>query len=150
MSLKDLFFGKKKEIHDSLIGILKTRIKNENLNINYVWYGENHIKSQKRQTVFILEGNSLGPFSSQLSQVHKIINEIDEIYKKTEIGISGSLIGKNELITNFRNNFYLASITPWKVDEGSFEINFEPIMDDESGYISFIWKNSEISDLNYK
>lgn len=60
--ISEFFFGRLTKIQDKKIGELKTKIKSDNSSINYTWTGEHKLDGQAKPTVFILEGNNLGPY----------------------------------------------------------------------------------------
>jgi len=150
MRLMEFFFGKKVIFSDKLIGNLETRIKNQNVSINCTWTCENLLESQKRKTVFILEGNRNGPYKNQLKSVHRIIQNLENITRQIYLSSHKSKPTKDKLKSVWVKDFYLAAITPNDIRENSFELNFEPINKNDNGYISFIWTNDRISNIELK
>ena len=143
-------FGKEKKFTDNKIGILKSRIKNENPSINHTWTGESLLPDQKKKTVFILEGNFRGPYKNQLESVHRIIEGLNSIIQKIQIEINNNKPVKTQLSKDWIKGFYLAAITPMEIRETKFEVTFEPLNDKDTGYIGLIWENGKITEIEVK
>ncbi len=150
MGLKEFFFGKQIVFSDKLIGNLETRIKIDNPTINYTWVGETQLTGQKRKTVFILEGNSQGPYKNQLKSVQRIVQNIENITKEIDLELKAAKSVKLRFKHNWVKDFYLAAITPNDTRENKFEVNFEPIDENDSGYVLFLWANDRISEIESK
>ncbi len=140
MGIKDLLFGKNVEISDPKLGLLKTKVKNTNPSIGYVWTGETQLAGQTQETVIIMEGNAEGPFKEQLEAIHMIVDSIGEIVKQV---VSEALKESKYKATDF----YLSAIMPVEIANNSFEVNFEPINDNNNSFISFVWQNHKISEF---
>jgi len=150
MGLKKFFWGKQVVFTDKLIGILKTRVKNENPSINYTWIGENLLNGQKRKTVFILEGNSQEPYKNQLKSVYRIVQDLENITRQINFELKSSKYTNPRFKHDWLKDFYLAAITPNDVRENRFEVSIEPINENDTGYVSFLWANGRISEIEAK
>ena len=143
MGLKEFLFGKKREIYDERIGKLTTRVKNENPSINYTWSSEHQLFGQAKPTVFIMEGNVNGPAKNQLNSIYNIIDTLDEIIEH--------IIQATKTTIKIKENFYLTAVLSsnyeTKRNEKEFEINFEPINEDSKQYISLMWNNGNLTEI---
>ena len=143
----DILFGKQVIVLDQILGELKTRIKNENPSDNYTWTSENWIDGQRKKTVFILEGNYLGPDKNHLKSIYRIIENLQEIMETVDQKIKGSDLNFNR---EWNNEFYLAAITPIARQDNQFEVTFEPLNEDSIEYVSFTWENDKITEIEAK
>lgn len=148
--IKNILFGRKIIFNDPLIGALTTRIKSENPSIEYTWNGESLLPGQKSKTVFILEGNAKGPYKLQLESVSKIIQDLDNICATVDSQLKVISSKKHDVVTGWLSEFYLAAITPNDVPTNEFEITFEPTKSDDLRYVSFLWTNGKISEIETK
>jgi hypothetical protein len=140
----DILLGKQVTVLDKILGELKTRIKNENPSANYTWTSEHLISGQRKKTVFILEGNYLGPDKNQLKSVYRIIDNLQEIMKTVDQKIKGTDLNFNR---EWSNEFHLAAITPIARQDNRFEVTFEPLNEDSVEYVSFVWENEKITEI---
>jgi len=150
MGLKDFLFGKEKIISDKKIGVLKARIKKTHPSINYVWASEVLLKGQKKETVIILEGNSSGPHINQLNSAYSIVDNLENLKEQIEHESKRNNSNSKKYYGDWIKDFYLAAITPIEVRDNSFEVNFEPIDQNDKGYVLFTWKNNQISGIEIK
>jgi len=147
--LDRLLFGKKITIKDERIGTLSSRIKSKNLSKECTWISEHLIPEQQEKTVFILEGNFNGPYYSQLKAVYRIIEELKLIIENVDNELRKNS-SKYEKLKNWKDKFYLAALTPYDVSRNEFEINFEPFDKDDTRYISLLWRNGYLSEIEGK
>lgn len=143
----DILLGKQVSVLDKILGELKTRIKNENPTVNYTWTSENLISGQPKKTVFILEGNCLGPDKNQLKSFYRIIDNLYEIIKTADQKIKVTNLKFNR---EWSSEFYLAAITPIARQDNQFEVTFEPLNEDSVEYVSFTWENDKIFEIESK
>ena len=143
----DILLGKQVTVLDKILGELKTRIKNENPSDSYTWTSENLIAGQGKVTVFILEGNYLGPDKNQLKSIYRILENIEEILKTVDMKIKGTNLNFN---LEWRNEFHLAAITPVAFQNNKFEVTFEPLNEESVEYVSFVWENDKITEIEAK
>lgn len=152
--ISEFLFGRKIKIQDSKIGELTTRIKGDNPSKNYTWTGEHQLIGQGKPTVFILEGNNSGPYGDQLNGVHRIVDSLDEIIAKVDKELKGQLNIKQRFKDDWAKDFYLAAITPYnpnvKGEGKQFEINFEPISENDTDYIGLLWNNDNLTEIEAK
>lgn len=146
--LERLLFGKKITIKDERIGTLFSRIKSTDPSIECTWISE-HLISKQQQTVFILEGNLNGPYYSQLKSVYRIIEELKLIIENVDNELRKNS-SKYEKLNNWKHKFYLAALTPHDVSSNEFKINFEPFDDDDTRYVSLLWRNGNLSEIEGK
>jgi len=146
-AVKDLLFGKEYQFQDLKLGEFKTRIRNAKNLKNHTWMGTFFINGQKSETVIISEGNVESPFKDQLKAIHTIIDSIDLINQKVESEWKITQDSNGNYDENWLSNYYLAAITPRKIENNSFEINFESINQNSSDMISLTWENSKISEF---
>ena len=145
--VKDLLLGKEYIFQDSKLGEFKTRIRNVNNKKNHTWLGTFFINGQKSETVIISEGNVESPFKDQLKAIHSIIDSIDLINQKVESEWKISEASNGNYEENWLSNNYLSVIVPRKIENNSFEINYESNNENSSKMISLIWENSRISEF---
>lgn len=143
----DILLGKQVTVLDKILGELKTRIKKENPSTNYTWTSENLISGQRKKTVFILEGNYLGPDKIQLKSVYRIIDNLQEIMKTVDRKIK---LTNLNYYSEWSKEFYLAAITPIAWQDNHFEVTFEPLNEDSVRYVSFVWGNDKITEIEVK
>jgi len=147
--LERLLFGKKITIKDERIGTLSSRINSINPSEECTWISEHLIPVQQQKTVFILEGNINGPYYSQLKTVYRIIEELKLIIENADNELSKNS-SKYEKLKNWKDKFYLAALTPYDVSRNEFEINFKPYDNDDTRYISLLWRNGCLSEIESK
>jgi hypothetical protein len=145
--VKDLLFGKEYQFQDPKLGEFKTRIRNANNPKNHTWMGTFFVNGQKSETVIISEGNVVSPFKDQLKAIHSIIDSINQINQKVESEWKISQNSNGNYDENWLSNYYLAAIIPRKIENNSFEINYESINQNSSDMISLTWENSKISEF---
>ena len=149
--ISNFLFGREIKIQDNKIGVLTTKIKSDNPSINYTWTGEPKLAGQKKPTVFILEGNSLGPYKDQLKGVHRIVDTLDNIIYQIDKELKGRQKIKQRFMNDWTKDFYLAAITPYdpgvKGEGKQFEINFEPLDEDDTDYVGLLWNNDELKEI---
>lgn len=147
--ISNFLFGKKVFIEDSVIGTLEARIKSKNPSIKYTWLSEHLIPNQKAKTVFILEGNINGPSKQQLGSAYRIVTELESITDEID-----SQLSKKDLIyaklSDWKKTFYFAALTSYEERANEYEINFEPIDEDDTRYIGCIWSNGRITEVEAK
>ena len=152
--ISDFLFGRKISIQDSKIGELKTRVRGNNPSINYTWTGEYKLQGQKKPTIFILEGNNVEPYRSHLKGLHNIIDTLDNIVEQVDKELKGRPNVKQRFKENWVKDFYLAAITPYNPntneDGEQFELNFEPIIEDDTDYVGFLWNNGILAEVEAK
>lgn len=142
--LSDILLGKQVVVLDKVLGELKTRMRKEDQSANYTWTSESLIAGQRKKTLFILEGNYLGPDNNQLKSVYQIISSLQEIVKTVDQNIKATNLNYNR---EWSNEFYLAAITPITRRDNQFEVTFESLDEDSVEYISFIWENDKIFEI---
>lgn len=153
--LSDLFMGKEKKFNDEKLGLLSTRVKRNKLKTSYTWLGEKILANQLKPTFFILEGDYDGPYLSHIKSLHRIIDTLDIITEQIKLSEVIHII-KQKYNDDWPNEFYLASIVPYdpstKGESKQFEINFDSTNKDETDYISLLWNNDTISEIeaNFK
>jgi hypothetical protein len=154
MGLSEFLFGRLIKISDDKLGELTTRVKNNNPSINCTWTGEHKLNGQGKPTVFILEGNNIGPYADQLKSVYRIIDTLDDITAQVDKELKGRLNTKPRYKGRWTNEFYLAAIVPYnpnvKCLGNQFEIQFEPIEEDDTDYIGLIWNNGRLTEIEGK
>lgn len=144
--LKKLLFGEKITVKDERIGTLSSRIKSRNPSKEYSWISEHLLPEQQQKTVLILEGNFNGPYDSQFKSVYRIIEEFKLIIEDVDYELKKNS-SKYEKIKNWKSEFYLAALTPNDVNRNEFEINFEPFDKDDTRYVSLLWRNGNLSEI---
>ena len=147
--LERLLFGKKITILDERIGTLSSRIKSKDPSIECTWISEHLIPDQQQKTVFILEGNINGPYNSQLKSVYRIIEELKHIIENVDNELRKTST-KYEKLKNWKGEFYLAALTPNEVSRNEFEVSFEPFDDDDTRYVSLLWRDGNLSEIEGK
>ncbi|MTI29520.1 hypothetical protein [Xanthovirga aplysinae] len=147
--IKKILFGKKINFQDPKIGTLTTRIKSNNPSIEYTWTGEYLIDDQKKETVIILEGNLNGPHKAQLNSAYRIVDELDSIIERVDNELKENASNYKK-IKNWKEEFYFAAVTPYDQRENKFELNFEPIDSNNNRYVSLIWSNGQINEVEGK
>lgn len=152
--ISDFLFGRQIKIQDNKIGELTTKVKGDNPSINCTWTGEHKLAGQKKPTAFILEGNNMGPYGDQLKGVHRIVDTLDSIIAQVDKELKGRLNIKQRFKDDWSKDFYLAAITPYDPDvkgEGKqFEINFEPIKENDTDYVRLLWDNGRLTEIEAK
>lgn len=147
--IKDFFWGKKIKINDDKIGELTARIKNKDISVNYTWTGEHKLDGQKKETFFILEGNSLGPYKEQLISVHRIVDTINDIITQLNKEFKNKQTIREKFKGDWAREYYLAAITSYNtrknIISGMFEITIEFLDDD--AYAIFIWNGDMITEI---
>lgn len=152
--ISEFFFGRPTKIQDEKIGELKTRIKSDNPSIKYTWTGEHNLDGQAKPTSFILEGNCSGPYGEQLRSVYRIVDTIDIILEQVDKELKEQPNIKQRFKSDWTKKFYLAAIVPFNPDVKGigtqFEINFEPIDEDDTDYVGLIWDNDRLTEIEVK
>ena len=152
--ISEFFFGRLTKIQDEKIGELKTKVKSDNPSINYTWTGEHKLDGQAKPTVFILEGNNIGPYGEQLKSVHRIVDTIGDIIARVDKELKERLNIKQRFKNDWTKEFYVAAIVPYDPDVKGvgiqFEINFEPIKEDDTDYVGLIWNNDRLTEIEAK
>jgi hypothetical protein len=152
--ISEFIFGRQIKIQDDKLGELTAKVKSDNPSINYTWTGEHKLAGQIKPTVFILEGNNLGPYGEQLKAVHRIVDTLDNIIAQVDKELKGRPNIKQRFKGNWTKEFYLAAVTPYDPDvkgEGKqFEINFEPIKEDDTNYVGLLWNNDRLTEIEAK
>lgn len=148
--IKDFLFGRKIKFHDNIIGELSTRVKSENPSNEYTWAGDHLLQNQACKTVFILEGNINGPYKLQLAAVYKIVNDLQHILTEVNDELKVKHPKKHLDLKDWTLEFYLAAITPNDVRTNQFEVTFEPADKDDLRFVSFLWTNGRISEVEAK
>lgn len=152
--ISEFLFGRQIKIQDNKIGELTAKVNGDNPSINYTWTGEHNLTGQRKPTVFILEGNNVGPYRDQLKGVHRIVDTLDNIIAQVDKELKGRLNIKQRFKGDWTKEFYLAAITPYDPDvkgEGKqFEINFEPIREDDTDYVGLLWNNDRLTEIEAK
>jgi hypothetical protein len=145
--LSDFLLGKQVTVLDKVLGELKTRIKKKNPSVNYTWVSQNLIVGQGKKTVFILEGNYLGPDKNQLKSVYRILENLQEIVKTVDQKLKGT---NWTFKSEWSSEFYLASVTPFARQHNQFEVTFEPVNEESDEYVSFVWEKDRITEIEAK
>lgn len=146
-TIKDLLFGKEYQFEDPKLGEFKTRIRNVNQPKDHTWSGTFFINGQKSETVIIVEGNVEGPFKDQLKAIHSIVDSIDIINQKVDSEWKISQDSNGNYEESWLLNYYFAAVIPRKIENNSFEINYESNNENSSKMISLIWENSRVSEF---
>ncbi|ESU25217.1 hypothetical protein FLJC2902T_31570 [Flavobacterium limnosediminis JC2902] len=127
MGILDLLFGKKIIKQDDFFGEMKsdrTRKNDETKSIS--WGFNKKIGQFQKETYIILEGNYNNVNPTQKSQLKSFIENFDSIYSlETDKLIESN--NKFMKFKNWRNEYYIAFICPLWGSNTNFEINFEPI-----------------------
>ena len=147
--IKKLLFGRPTYFEDFKIGKLKTRVKSENPSIEYTWVGEHLLPHQKEKTVFILEGNIYGPSKSQLESAHKILDELQSIVENIDAKLQSNSSNYSK-ISDWKENFFFTAVTPNNQRNNGFELNFEPLDQDDTRYVGCMWTNGRITEIEGK
>jgi hypothetical protein len=148
--IKDYLFGQIEVFNDDLVGKLTARIKNRNPSINYTWVGEHLLSGQKKPTVFIMEGNSAGPYKDQLISTQSIVKSFTEIEEDICSNLKSQEGIKPRFISNWTSDFFISAIVPNTQNEGSFEIIYEPVDPDDLDCVSCVWKNGQLTKIEGK
>lgn len=153
MSLLDVIVGKKKVVEDELLGsITSSRMKGEKPGDHYPWEAKYLMKNAILETVIILEGDSKTPNALHVKGISDIISDWPNLCIKIDTFVQKRVQkSKNkDRYKNWKNDFYLACISPLNNIEPNFEICLDPVNKDHSGYITFHFKDNEISDFDIK
>ncbi|WP_345167893.1 hypothetical protein [Nibribacter koreensis] len=145
--LLKLLFGKSTKIQDEKIGELKTRIKRDNPSINYTWTSVKVVANQKKETCFIIEGNSVGPHKQQLNAVYSIVDNLENLVRDVMSKLPDKSVYKNVLRGEWKEELYLSAIYPTDIWHPRFEITFEQLDEKASSYISVTWENGNITEV---
>jgi hypothetical protein len=149
--IRDYLFGRQIKFQDSKLGELTTKIKTENPSINYTWAGTIKLSGQRKETYFILEGNSTGPYKSQLGSVHRIIDSLDNIIVTIDKELKGRQNIKPRFMKEWTKDYHLGMVTPYdpyvKGIERKFELNFEPLDEDDLEYVNLVWDNDRLVEI---
>ena len=152
--ITEFFFGRLTKIQDEKIGKLTAKIKSDNPSLNYTWTGEYKLDGQAKPTVFILEGNDVGPYGEQLKSVHRIVDTLDGIISRVDKELKERLNIKQRFKYDWTKEFYVAAIVPCDPDvKGAgiqFEISLEPIKEDDTDYVGLIWNNDRLTEIEAK
>lgn len=108
--IKDFLLGRKVTISDKKLGNLSTRIRN-NPYKNYVWTSLHKLEGQKKESVFLLEGNMESPEKRQLDCVYEIVDSLDKIICQVDKTIKQQSNTKQEYNSNWSKEFYLDTVT---------------------------------------
>lgn len=144
--LKALVWGTQTTIHNERIGSLSTRIKTTDPSKSYSWTSGHLLLGEQHPTFFLLEGNYEGPYPSQLTSVYKILDTLSEIREKADRELKKDML-LLEKLWDWKNTFYLASITPEDVDKNEFELSFEPEDPSDTRCVMMIWTNGKLTDI---
>ena len=147
--IQDWIFGKEIKYNDNRIGELTARIRNKK-KTNCTWTGTYLIPGQKAETVIILEGDNKAPFPSQIKGIYALLDNIQDINRKLEEYWKSKPFVKQSYTADWLDKYYIEGIWPRKIEENSFEITYEQYDKEQSSYISLIWKNKEISEVEIK
>ncbi|WP_243345505.1 hypothetical protein [Parabacteroides sp. FAFU027] len=147
--IQDWIFGKEITYNDNRIGELTARIRNKK-KTDCVWTGTYLIPGQKAETVIILEGDSNTPFSSQIKGIYALLDNIQDINHKVEEYWRNQPIVKQSFTADWMDRYYIEGISPWEIEDNSFEISYEPYDKNDSSYIALIWKDQEIREVEIK
>ncbi|MBB6610268.1 hypothetical protein H7F15_04390 [Pontibacter sp. Tf4] len=142
-----LLFGKSIKIEDKKIGELKTRIKRDNPSINYTWTSAKLVASQKKETCFIIEGNSVGPHKQQLNAIYFIVDNLENLVCDVMTKLPEKSAYKDVLQGEWKEELYLSAIYPTDIWHPRFELTFEQLDDKALGYISVMWENGNITEI---
>ena len=149
--IKRILFGRKIKINDNRIGELSSRIKSDNLSVEYTWYGEYKLIGQNKVTAFYLNGNCLGPYSEQLRSVHRVVDTLNDIFLKIDVELKKRQDVKDRFKIDWRNDFYLAAIYSDIQDSSLFsnrlELSFEALDDEDLNAIGLIWQNDKLIEI---
>ncbi len=144
-----MIFGKKIFVQDEILGTLSTRIKSKHPDKIYIWTSEHRLTNNKRETVFLFEGNTSGPTKSHLEIAYRIVKEIESIKDQADIELRKD-ITKYEKLKNWKSDFYFSALTPFDISRNEFEVNFEPIDDNDTRYVGLIWANGILREIEGK
>lgn len=142
-----LLFGKSTKIQNEKIGELKTRIKQDNPSINYTWTSAKVVASQKKETYFIIEGNSDGPHKQQLNAVYSIVDNLENLVCDVMNKLPDKSANKHVLRGEWKEKLYLSAIYPTDIWHPRFELTFEQLDEKGSSYISVMWENGNIIEI---
>jgi hypothetical protein len=137
MWVLDLIFGKNIVKKDDFFGELKSdKTRKKNINKSLTWSFDKRIGQFKKDTYIILEGNYNDINSTQKEQLRSFIDQFDTIYS-LEIDKLIESDNTYKLYENWRNEYYLSFISPLNDSNTSFDLNFEPIDEDNhEGYFN--------------
>lgn len=144
--LADFLFGKKRIILDSKLGEISARVRNHNNESEITWKATLSIVKQPEDTLFILEGDTNGPFKGQLDAAHSIIENYHELLATASKKKAITSRGASE---NYElDGFYFACLTTLEYKKNTFEICFDPT-DEEIDYAySLKWEYGKITQIN--
>lgn len=149
--IKDIIFGRQINIHDSRIGELTTRVKNTHPSVNYIWTGSYKLSGQKKETIFLLNGNSAGPYREQLNSVYRIIDTLGSIITSLDLEISVRQNVNSKFKNEWTKDYYLASVSSYdhkdRDNNKKFEMSFEPLNENSEYFIDLFWENDKLTNI---
>lgn len=127
MGILDLLFGEKIMKDDDFFGKIESdNTRKKDITKSLSWKFNKRIGQFKNETFIILEGdyNNINP--TQKIELKKFIENFDSIYS---FDVDKLIESDNKFIKfkNWRNEYYIAFISPLFKSNTNFEINFEPI-----------------------
>lgn len=148
-NIKDFLFGREVVIPDQRIGSLTARIRSKAPNQSYSWTSEHHLPGQNGKTSFILEGDSRGPFQTQLRSIYQILDELPLIREKADRELKKNA-DLYEPLKNWQDSFYLSSLLPLDVEKNEFELSFEPVNPTDTRYVLLEWRDGQLAEVEGK
>lgn len=148
--IQDWIFGKEITYRDNRLGELTARIRNKKKEKGYVWTGTCLIPEQKTETVILLEGDKNAPFSGQLTGIYALLDNVQNINRKLDEYWKTEPFVKQSYTADWLDKYYIEATICCEIEDNSFEISYDPYDKEDSSYISLIWKDNEISEVEIK
>lgn len=127
MGILDLIFGEKQIRHDDFFGEIKSaRTRKKDSEKSLSWNFEMKIGKFKKETYIILDGNFKGINPIQKTELKKFIENFETTYS-SEVDKLIQSDNKFSRFKNWRDEYYLAFISPIFESNTNFEICFESI-----------------------
>lgn len=151
MYLLDLIFGKKETFSDPVLGtVVSERIRSKSRDKVRSWYAGYLVPGALEKTAIILNGNHLEPNAVQLDAVKGILKNLDGLWKMVDekLKSESESIEEQAAAKKWQSIFFLGAIYPiddnW---EPLFEIYFDTISQEASGYMAFNYINETLETI---
>lgn len=139
-------FGKEKHVEIKGIGVVSCKICSWYRSGNYIWSGYIHFPLYPESTLFLIDGNTDGPYAEQeesllnlLGDWNKVTNHLNKLLPE-----ESKKRNKADRYINWQECFYPEAIVPDSSDSGSWEVTFNGAEEIQDEYFSFMWQNGVV------
>ena len=137
--IKSYFFGEKRQIQVSDLGIFEARVKS---NSKTSWMNTNAIKLDFGMINFLLMGDDSGPYKSEVRNAQEILNRIKQLREqvKSYPGVQSKYGALDS------SKLREIQVNSWDEDDGIFEITFT-YQTSKSILLGAMYKDGKVYDI---